>query len=547
MSNHDEPNELLNDQIPLMFDEFGPSDLTVADSTFKCSKKKSTPAKRPAFVIKLWNMVNDSSNAKYITWLPSGTIFQVVDREGFMKHVLPKYFKHNNFASFVRQLNMYGWHKVQDVNSGALHGEEIWQFENHNFIRDKEYLLDNIVRNKPKDDDEVDIKGLLGQLEQMKKNQRLIAEDLRRVRQDNEMLWKENFLAREKHKLQSETLDKILRFLASVYGNNTTKLLDQVNNMDLMQPVPPRDYPRDPRDYSRDPRDYPRDPRDYSRDPRDYPRDPRDYPRDPRDYPRDYSRDYYYDNSSQQQQQQQQQNRLLITQRAHDGSIPSTSPLASVGELKMPHIQSASSSEINDTPIQEIRRGPENRNIDYHYEPPIAIQNRFGGPLQRDKLRVYQSAPGTPVGELVMGNINQHLDDNESTINQVNDWINKYGNEGLDSDLNLGTPLLNNGTSLAHTGTPLVGTAPLDLGSTLDLNSVAPTPLELGTVPASIDLNSNPESLQLENTPLGNGLSLHEPFIPPVGYDPLRLPPALNGKRRGSGLSNSSNVKRYKR
>ncbi|ODV64279.1 heat shock factor family protein, partial [Ascoidea rubescens DSM 1968] len=87
---------------------------------------------RPAFVMKLWSMVNDPKNSDYIQWTNDGKAFKVFDRESFMKNILPKYFKHNNFASFVRQLNMYGWHKVQDIANGnriSTVENEIWQFE----------------------------------------------------------------------------------------------------------------------------------------------------------------------------------------------------------------------------------------------------------------------------------------------------------------------------------------------------------------------------------------------------------------------------------
>lgn len=40
------------------------------------------------------------------TLFQSGTSFHVFDQGRFAKEVLPKYFKHNNMASFVRQLNM---------------------------------------------------------------------------------------------------------------------------------------------------------------------------------------------------------------------------------------------------------------------------------------------------------------------------------------------------------------------------------------------------------------------------------------------------------
>jgi len=64
------------------------------------------PSNVPAFLTKLWTLVSDPDTDALICWSPSGNSFHVFDQGQFAKEVLPKYFKHNNMASFVRQLNM---------------------------------------------------------------------------------------------------------------------------------------------------------------------------------------------------------------------------------------------------------------------------------------------------------------------------------------------------------------------------------------------------------------------------------------------------------
>nr|XP_009919222.1 PREDICTED: heat shock factor protein 1-like isoform X1 [Haliaeetus albicilla] len=81
-------------------------------------------------------------------WLRSGSSFHVFDQGQFAKEVLPKYFKHNNMASFVRQLNMYGFRKVVHIEQGGLVKPEKddTEFQHPYFIRGQEHLLENIKR-----------------------------------------------------------------------------------------------------------------------------------------------------------------------------------------------------------------------------------------------------------------------------------------------------------------------------------------------------------------------------------------------------------------
>lgn len=58
-------------------------------------------------------MLEDPAFQPVVSWGPHGDCFVVKDMNEFTKSILPRMFKHSNFASFVRQLNKYDFHKVR--------------------------------------------------------------------------------------------------------------------------------------------------------------------------------------------------------------------------------------------------------------------------------------------------------------------------------------------------------------------------------------------------------------------------------------------------
>ena len=72
-----------------------------------------------AFPRILHHMLSKEELSGIITWLSHGCSWKIVNKSRFVDEVIPKFFKHKNFKSFLRQVN--GWGFVR-INKGLDEG-----------------------------------------------------------------------------------------------------------------------------------------------------------------------------------------------------------------------------------------------------------------------------------------------------------------------------------------------------------------------------------------------------------------------------------------
>ncbi|KAI8917485.1 HSF-type DNA-binding-domain-containing protein [Powellomyces hirtus] len=201
--------------------------------------KNASGHNRENFVYKLHHVVLDRRYQHLINWNWGGTSFIVRNLVEFSREVLPKHFKHNNFASFVRQLNMYGFHKVNKSPRGSRTGAEnqIWEFSHLKFLRDRPHLLDDIKRKSVDSEAYRRESGdLNGQMQIMHLNQADMAQQIHRLEEQCADLAQQFAESQRKQAVQEQMMKNMMYFMKQQFAN-VTNAPPTVLQLQPMEPI----------------------------------------------------------------------------------------------------------------------------------------------------------------------------------------------------------------------------------------------------------------------------------------------------------------------
>lgn len=243
-------------------------DLEIKAQTAK--REAQTKRKQiPPFVQKLNSFLEDGKNTDLIRWSDDGNSFIVLDEDEFAKTLIPELFKHNNYASFVRQLNMYGFHKKVGLSDNSMRASErknkspseysnpyfrrghpdlLWLIQKPKNATNKkvkksdadpdvedvdDYVEDvqqpsNLVRPRPQltleqadsSLSQEQFQSIQRELQTIKQQQAQIQRMMRSLKTDQDNLYGQATSFQDQHSRHENSINAILTFLATVYNRS---------------------------------------------------------------------------------------------------------------------------------------------------------------------------------------------------------------------------------------------------------------------------------------------------------------------------------------
>lgn len=91
-----------------------------SSKSLSSSLAEGNASRDPTFVVKLHMILSNSNFESIVTWLPHGRSWRILRPKDFEQKVIPLYFRHGRYSSFMRQVNGWGFRRVtggSDYNS----------------------------------------------------------------------------------------------------------------------------------------------------------------------------------------------------------------------------------------------------------------------------------------------------------------------------------------------------------------------------------------------------------------------------------------------
>ncbi|EAY86104.1 hypothetical protein OsI_07474 [Oryza sativa Indica Group] len=173
----------------------------------------------PPFLSKTYDLVCEPELDGVISWGHAGNSFVVWDPSAFARDVLPHHFKHNNFSSFVRQLNTYGFRKV--------HADR-WEFAHEDFLRHSKHLLKKIVRRRSSPTQQSGLQpgssgesGLDPELNTLRREKSALLQEVTRLKQEHLQTIEQMSTLNQRLESAEDRQKQMVSFLAKLLQNPT--------------------------------------------------------------------------------------------------------------------------------------------------------------------------------------------------------------------------------------------------------------------------------------------------------------------------------------